>query len=107
MANNYTAVPHAYIEEFEPLTDEEFGRLLRALLRYSRDGTAIEPVGNERFYVRRVMTQEDVMREKYAELCERRREAGRLGAAARWQKWLAAEEPFESDGKPAEQNRTG
>ena len=99
MANNYTAVPHAYLEEFEALTDEEFGRLLRGLLRYSRDGTAIEARGNERFYVRRVMAQEDVMREKYAGLCDRRREAGRLGAMARWH---LPDLPYGNDGKMAE-----
>ena len=84
MANNYTAVPHEYLEEFEVLTDAEFGRLLRGLLRYSRDGVAIEASGNERFYVRRVMTQEDVNAQHYAASAQRRHELALRGAEARW-----------------------
>ena len=84
MANNYTAVPHAYLDECADLSDEEFGRLMRALLRYSRDGETMELSGNERFFARRMMNQEDVNAAHYYSLSEKRREAGRLGAAARW-----------------------
>ena len=98
MANNYTAVPHAYLDECQDLSDAEFGRLMRALLRYSRDGEAIELTGNERFFARRVMNQEDVNRERYGNLLEKRREAGRLGAAARWH---LSDLPDGTDGKHA------
>ena len=67
MANNYTAVPHAYLDECADLSDEEFGRLMRALLRYSRDGEAMELSGNERFFARRMMNQEDINRRRYAD----------------------------------------
>ena len=99
MANNYCAVPHAYLDECETLTDEEFGRLVRALLRYSRDGEAIDLSGNERFFARRMMNQEDVNALRYAEIAEKRREAGRRGAAA---KWHLSDLPY---GKMADQNR--
>ena len=84
MANNYCAVPHIYLEECEALTDEEFGRLMRALLRYSSTGEAIDLEGNERFFARRMMVQEDVNTAHYAAVSEKRREAGRLGAISRW-----------------------
>jgi len=84
MANNYCAVPHIYLDECEELTDAEFGRLMRALLRYSRDGEVIELDGNERFFARRMMVQEDVNARHYAELSAKRSEAGRLGALSRW-----------------------
>lgn len=93
MANNYTAVPHAYLEECECLSDAEFGSLIRALLRYSRDGEAAEPAGNARFFAKRVMNQEDMNRLRYEQIAERRAEAGRLGAIARWRPEERAADP--------------
>lgn len=84
MARDYAAVPHEYLEEMEQLTDEEFGRLIRALLKYSRDGVAIAADGNEKFYVNRVTRREDYYRKNYDDLTEKRRRAGEIGAANRW-----------------------
>ena len=84
MANNYCAVPHVYLDECEALTDEEFGRLMRALLRYSRTGEVIELAGNERFFARRLMNQEDVFNEHYTAALDRRVASARLAAMARW-----------------------
>lgn len=80
----YAALPHEYLDEMAALTDEEFGRLARGLLRYSMTGEIIQPQGNEKFYVKRVMCQEDRFRKGYDELTEKRRAAGRKGASARW-----------------------
>ena len=79
MARNYAAVPHEYLEEMAELTDEEFGRLMRALLLYSRDGKPVEGEGNERFYARRVMNREDGLKASYEEIAERNRSNGRKG----------------------------
>lgn len=84
MARNYAALPHEYLAEMAELTDEEFGRICRALLRYSKDGESVQPVGNERFYLRRVMAQEDRFQASYDELTQKRSEAGMKGAMARW-----------------------
>lgn len=84
--NSYTAVPHTYLDECEELTDEEFGRLMRALLRYSMRGEPMVLSGNERFFARRMMNQEDVNAKKYMDVSQKRAEAGRKGAEARWQK---------------------
>lgn len=84
MARNYAALPHEYFGEMAELTDEEFGRLCRALLRYSMGEQVPEPVGNERFYLHRIMAQEDRYQASYDELTQKRSEAGKKAAAARW-----------------------
>lgn len=85
MARNYAALPYDYLEEMEALNDAEFGRLTRALLAYSMTGEQIALCGNERFYAKRVMSQEDRFKASYEEVSVIRSEAGKAGAAARWQ----------------------
>ena len=85
MARNYAALPYDYLEEMEALNDAEFGRLTRALLVYSMTGEQIALCGNERFYAKRVMSQEDRFKASYEEVSVVRSEAGKVGAAARWQ----------------------
>lgn len=85
MARNYAALPFDYLKEMEALNDAEFGRLTRALLVYSMTGEKIALCGNERFYANRVMAQEDRFKASYAEISDARSEAGKAGAAARWQ----------------------
>ena len=84
MARTYVALLHEYLEEMEELTDEEFGRLCRGLLRYSATGEVFEPSGNERFFVRHVMAQEDRHQESYERISKVRSEAGKKGMASRW-----------------------
>ena len=85
MARNYAALPYDYLEEMEALNDAEFGRLTRALLVYSMTGEQLARCGNERFYAKRVMAQEDRFKASYDDISTTRREAGKAGAAARWQ----------------------
>lgn len=85
MARNYAALPYDYLEEMEALNDAEFGRLTRALLAYSMTGEQIALCGNERFYAKRVMAQEDRFKASYDGISATRSEAGKAGAVARWQ----------------------
>lgn len=85
MARNYAALPYDYLEEMEALNDAEFGRLTRALMVYSMTGEQLALCGNERFYAKRVMAQEDRFKASYDNISTTRREAGKAGAAARWQ----------------------
>ncbi len=85
MARNYAAVPHQYLEEMELLSDAEFGRLIRALLLYSRTGEVMELDGNERWSFPRVRMQEDKFRESYNDSVEQKRKAGRESAKRRKQ----------------------
>ena len=41
MARNYAAIPYEYKRKMAALSDAEFGRLCRALIDYSADGTPI------------------------------------------------------------------
>ena len=59
MAREYVPVPIEYLSEMEPLSDENFGRLIRALLRYGQDGTPIDLTGDCRFYAVRVMNKDN------------------------------------------------
>lgn len=81
---NYAAVPHEYLDEMEELTDEEFGRLVRALLRYSMTGEESDLPGSERYFWRRVVNRELGLQQHYEDLSAARSEAGKRGAAARW-----------------------
>ena len=85
MARNYVALPYEYLEELDALNDAEFGRLTRALLKYSMTGEPIALCGNERFYAKRLMKQEDRFKANYDEISDARSEAGKKGAASRWQ----------------------
>ena len=85
MARNYAALPYDYLEEMDALNDAEFGRLTRALLVYSMTGEQMALCGNERFYVKRMMAQEDRFKASYDDITTTRSESGKAGAAARWQ----------------------
>ena len=58
MARNYAALPYEYLEEMELLSDEEFGRLCRALLTYSSTGETTELAGTDRYQWKPVQIQE-------------------------------------------------
>lgn len=66
----FAALPHSYKRAMEQLSDSEFGRLMRALIDYSADGTPIALTGNERFYAGLVMMTEDEAQTKLEALIE-------------------------------------
>ena len=70
MAREYVPVPIEYLEEMALLSDEDFGALMRALLRYGRDGTPITLGGDCRFYAVRVMNKDN----HYADKAKREEE---------------------------------
>ena len=80
----YVALLHEYLEEMDELTDEEFGRLCRGLLRYSSTGEVFEPSGNERFFMKHAFAQEDRHQKSYLEQVEKWSAAGKKAAQARW-----------------------
>lgn len=84
MKRTYAAVPYEYYEEMDELTDEEFGRLIRALLRYSMTGEERDLPGSERYFWRRVVNRELGLQQHYEDLSTARSAAGKKGAAARW-----------------------
>ena len=99
MARNYAALKHEYLEEMDILTDEEFGRLCRALLAYSMDGIPIELTGMEKAYAKRVMRQEDQFQESYEKIGARNRANGGKGGRP---KKTTSEETDDNPNKPTE-----
>ena len=65
-------------------SDAEFGRLTRAMLKYSITGEPMALSGNERFYAKRVMAEVDEFQKRSAEISAARREAGKKGMEHRW-----------------------
>ena len=68
-----------YIEQVDLLTDTEAGKLFRALLRFSQTGESPNFDGKLQlaFSFMKGQIQRDA--EKYADVCEKRREAGKKG----------------------------
>lgn len=96
MERTYLCLPFEYREEMDELTDEEFGRLIRGLLDYSMSEKAIVPVGNERFFVKRVMRTEDHFRACFEDKSQKRSASGKKAANARWKKNASASERMET-----------
>lgn len=99
MARNYAAIPYDYGREMSCLSDAEFGRLVRALLKYSETGEQMALSGNERFFTDRIMMQEDRFRESYDDLTKARSDAGKAGASKRWQTIANDGKRWQDDGK--------
>jgi hypothetical protein len=99
MARNYAAIPYDYGREMSRLSDAEFGRLVRALLKYSETGEPIDLRGNESYFTERVMMQEDRFRESYDDLSKTRSDAGKAGASKRWQTMANDGKRWQTDGK--------
>lgn len=102
MERTYAVLPHEYLEEMDCLGDAEFGRLARALLKYSVTGELPALSGNERFFWKRVQACEDRFKSHFAEAREKRAASGIKGASARWQKMAKdgnAINEMASDGK--------
>ena len=82
----YLKVFTDFLDVIDALSDGAVGRLFRAMLRYALDGT--EPALKGREAVLWTVARQSIDREKkaYEGMVEARREAGRRGADARWQK---------------------
>ena len=74
---DYAPLPLEYLAEMAPLSDADFGRLVRALLLYAKDGTPVALEGDCRFYCARVMNKDDYYAEKFAEEEEKRERISR------------------------------
>lgn len=78
MAFDYIPLWDRYKELFEPLEDEEIGRLIRTMMEY-KDGGDPQPKGNERFAWPSVRRDIDQARTAYENECERQRRNGAKG----------------------------
>lgn len=83
MSREYMCLYHSWQDTGAPLTDEEFGRLVRGALKYSADGTVPDFSGNEKYLFPTIKWQIDRDKQYYEDSINRRREAGRKGGAAK------------------------
>ena len=64
-----------FVEDLEPLTDEEVGRLFRAMLIYAADDSNVPQLnGNERFTWATAKKTLNRQWKEYREMCERNKE---------------------------------
>lgn len=79
MSMEYFCCFHDYRQKLSRLTDEETGRLFRALLLYSETGEASALSGPEAFAFDFIAGDIDRAKRAYEKKCTRGRETGRLG----------------------------
>lgn len=83
MAMKFMKVYYDWLDGWQTLTMEERGRMMTILLQFARGEEPMEPEGNERYVL--PIYRQYVMRDReiYQDICEKRRAAGKLGAAKR------------------------
>ena len=93
-----------FLEVMDPLTNEEAGRLYRAMLAYAKDGSEPELSGNERFLW--TVAKQHINREvaAYKTKVEADSKNGRKGAAIRWQKIAKDGDPHFENGENSQDN---
>lgn len=68
-----------YEEQFNLLTDEQVGQLMRAIMQYEKTGNIPELDGMLKIAFSFIKAQLDRDREKYNKKCEKNKENGRRG----------------------------
>ena len=81
MARQYAVLPFEYLDEMSALTDEEFGKLCRGLLDYTKNGTPIPQTGVLRFVAVAVQNRADHYKESFDRVDEKNRINGAKGGA--------------------------
>lgn len=76
MAREYFKCFHSYREKCKKLSDQELGRLFRALMEYSEAGTAPELTGRESIAFDFIADEIDRDKSAYSETCRKNRENG-------------------------------
>jgi len=75
-----------YEEQFNLLSDEELGQLIRCILCYEKSGNIPELHGVVKMAFSFIKSQLDRDREKWKEEKQKRSEAGKKGMTNRWKK---------------------
>lgn len=91
MAREYMCLYHSYLETASELTDEEFGRLIRASLEYSRDGTTRPLTGNEKILYPTFRWQIDKDKDYFEDIGKKRKSAGSAGGKSKAKQTVAKE----------------
>lgn len=73
-----------YQEQFELLTDEQAGQLIKAIIKYEKTGEIAKLDGMTKMAFSFIKQQLDRDNEKWKEEKQKRSEAGKKGMANRW-----------------------
>lgn len=79
MAREYFKCFHSYKDKCKKLSDQELGRLFRALMEYSESGTAPDLTGRESIAFDFIADEIDRDKSAYAETCRKNAENGANG----------------------------
>ena len=79
MAKNSFIIYYGYQEALEDLTDEQVGKLFRALINYDRDRIEPKFTGVLNVAFKFIKTDLDANLDKYENICERNKQNGKLG----------------------------
>ena len=83
MAMKFVKVYYDWLDMMEPLSDEEKGRLITAVLQYASGQQVPDFVGAEKYTFYAMKPQIDRDQETYAAICAKRKEIGALGGLAK------------------------
>lgn len=83
MARDYTPIPFEFLDELDGLSDEEYGRLIRAMQKYSIDGNEPEISGTERLFWKRCKNTVDRYKASYESRYAANAENGSKGGRPR------------------------
>ena len=81
MAKNSFVIYHSYRETLEDLTDEQVGKLFRAIFDYEIDNKEPNFTGELKIAFRFIKKDLDINLNKYENICERNRKNGQKGGA--------------------------
>ena len=76
---NYVCLYISYLESLAPFSDDEIGRIVKAMLTYAETGEVPQFDGNERFIWPTLKAQIDRDETAYQERCEKNRANGAKG----------------------------
>ena len=79
MSKNSFLIYLDYEEQFNLLSNEELGQLMRAIMQYEKTGKEAELNGMLKMAFSFIKTQLDKDREKYNEVCEKNKRNGAKG----------------------------
>ena len=85
MTGKYLKIFVDYLDKYQKLNDAEFGRLIRAALTYKATGVEVGLMGREELLWDGIKLDIDRGNKAYTDVCKSRSEAGKAGAAKRWQ----------------------